>query len=204
MDIFDTSKVNVDSLYKQFLWVLMIVVSRLRLSIIDMELLSDNSLMASSTRKQLEKPQAKPLPLLAQPRELSRKLLPTKQDVLLFFFFKRDDEFVSNNKKKAYFNYVKREVIDLSPSSTLFLNQHQTWRISRSISRNCLTLISKLKCTLERSPPNSSKQTSFHSLTSCSASVTRPIPVSTMLEWYAAALFLSRECCRWNTASCWS
>ena len=104
----------------------MIVVSRLRLSIIDIEMLSDNNLMASSTRKQLEKPQAKPLPLLGQPKDLSRRLLPTKQDVLLFFFFKRDDEFVSNNKKKAYFNYVKREVIDLSPSSTLFLNQHQT------------------------------------------------------------------------------
>ena len=181
----------------------MIVVSRLRLSIIDIELLSDNNLMASSTRKQLKKPQAKPLPLLGQPKDLSRRLLPTKQDVLLFYFFKRD-EFVSNNKKKAYFNYVKREVIDLSPSSTLFLNQHQTWKISRSNSRNCLTLISKLKCTLETSPPNSSKQTSFHSLTSRSASVTRPIPVSTMVEWYAAALFLSRECCRRNTASCWS
>ena len=103
----------------------MIVVSRLRLSIIDIELLSDNNLMASSTRKQLKKPQAKPLPLLGQPKDLSRRLLPTKQDVLLFYFFKRD-EFVSNNKKKAYFNYVKREVIDLSPSSTLFLNQHQT------------------------------------------------------------------------------
>ena len=90
----------------------MIVVSRLRLSMIDIELLSDNNLMVSSTRKQLEKPQVKPLPVLGQPKDLSRRLLPTKQDVLLFIFFKRDDEFVSNNKKKAYFNDVKREVID--------------------------------------------------------------------------------------------